>query len=108
LLLGGTFDSAAIRARAEDASPRRWVRAGAPPMMLIHGLDDTMIPPSQSRSMAAALKSARVSHELVLLAGAGHGFGLDAAGRDLTAEVLAFLARTWDDPERAESPAPSG
>jgi dipeptidyl-peptidase-4 len=77
-------------------------------MMLIHGLDDTMIPPSQSRSMAAALKSARVSHELVLLAGAGHGFGLDAAGRDLTAEVLAFLARTWDDPERAESPAPSG
>jgi acetyl esterase/lipase len=104
LLLGGTLERPAIRARAEAASPRRMVRPGGPPMLLIHGLRDEVIPPSQSRAMAEALDSARISHEMILLGDEAHGFGLDAGGRDLAAEILAFLTRTWDDPLRAVPP----
>ena len=44
-----------------------------PPTFLIHGTADTDVPYAESKSMAAKLAEGGVRHELVTVAGAGHG-----------------------------------
>jgi dipeptidyl aminopeptidase/acylaminoacyl peptidase len=39
---------------------------------LIHGTDDTDVPYSQSKNMAARLAAAGVVHQFITVAGAGH------------------------------------
>jgi hypothetical protein len=34
---------------------------------------------------------------LIVVEGAGHGFGLEAVGRDLATDILEFLRSSWDD-----------
>lgn len=74
---------------AENVSPLY------PPTLLLHGDCDTDVPYEQSRLMAEALERAGVEHELITIAGGGHGFdgreeppALEAVGR-----VLRFLQR---------------
>lgn len=94
-LLGGTPDQ--FPARYEAASPVRRVRPGCPPVLLLHGDEDRLIPVSQSRSLADRLEQAGVPHRFRVVAGARHGFGLQAGTADLTPEVLAFLESAWKD-----------
>ncbi len=56
LMLGTAPAAAPERARA--ASPLSHVHAGAPPFLLVHGEQDTMVDCSHSRSLASALKRA--------------------------------------------------
>lgn len=56
-----------------DASPVAHVRRGAPPFLVIHGLDDVLVPPSQSAALVAALRHAGDRATLIDVAGAGHG-----------------------------------
>ena len=55
--------------------PVRNVTAEYPPTLLIHGTKDTDVPYSESANMAAKLAEAGVTHDLITVAGAGHGLG---------------------------------
>ena len=53
--------------------PIRQVSAKYPPVILVHGTEDTDVPYTESRNMAARLAEAGVDHELITVNGAGHG-----------------------------------
>ena len=75
--------------------PVRNVTPDYPPTMLLHGDEDTDVPYAQSVMMADELAAKGIPHELVTIAGGGHGFdghGLDQAPvRAAFDKVLAFL-----------------
>lgn len=87
-----------LGARSADAtsSPARLARPDAPPMLIIHGAHDTMVPPRGTSKVAATLRSR--SHRPVVFAElpyAQHSFDLFASvrARSVAAAVEAFL--TW-------------
>lgn len=55
-------------------SPLFQVRAGQPPTLLMHGLDDRIVSPDQARKFAAAMESAGNRCDLVLIEKASHAF----------------------------------
>ncbi len=77
------------------ASPLHHLHARVPPMLLIHGTEDPVVPVAQSRAMFAALQRAGHAPELLEVSG-GH-FVMNAAypgkRKDLVreADVLRFL-----------------
>ncbi len=105
-LLGRAPDRVPGLARA--ASPAHRVTSASSPMLLLYGTADPTVPPDQGRTLAAALDRAGVPGRLVLVEGAGHGFGLTVAGRDLLPEILAFVRAAWDDRDGAAAKRPSG
>lgn len=78
------------------ASPIDHVAPGDPPMLLVHGLQDPLVPVGQSEAMAAALGAAGVPHQLVLVPG-GHALDFPVHYADLTHRLLEFLSTTWKD-----------
>ena len=70
-----------VAGRDPDAEPRwfdrycpvRNVTPQYPPTMLIHGTEDTDVPYEESRKMAEKLSQSGVEHQLITVAGAGHG-----------------------------------
>jgi acetyl esterase/lipase len=68
--LGGTRQAQPDTYRR--ASPKALVGKGTPPMFLFHGQSDLIVPISSSRQMAAALKQAGVTHELLIVPRIGH------------------------------------
>jgi acetyl esterase/lipase len=87
--LGGS--PAQVPARFIAASPIDQVSPGDPPMLLVHGLQDPLIPTSQSTEMAAALSAAGVRNELFLVPG-NHNLDFPARYSDLIPKILEFLA----------------
>jgi acetyl esterase/lipase len=85
-----------VSANYVAASPIDHVSPGDPPMLLIHGRQDRVIPVSQSEEMQAALTAAGVRNELFLVQG-GHGLDFPANYSDLAPDVLQFLDATWKD-----------
>jgi acetyl esterase/lipase len=78
------------------ASPLDHVAADDPPMLLVHGLEDPLIPVSQSEEMARALTAAGVRNELILVRG-GHKLDFPVRYSNLFPEILEFLQTTWKD-----------
>ncbi|WP_146904336.1 alpha/beta hydrolase [Cellulomonas aerilata] len=72
LLLGHPVRDALDAAAA--ASPVRHAWAGAPPMLLLHGDADTLVPPAHSRRLATALEEAGATVRLELVRGGEHCF----------------------------------
>lgn len=76
LLIGGP-----TRERRQDAafaSPVNHVHPGAAPILLVHGLQDDLIPPQQSALLHEALQAVGDTSELEWIEGAGHVFfGVD-------------------------------
>jgi acetyl esterase/lipase len=70
-LLRGPLQSKPDQARS--ASPRFFVDASDPPMLLIHGDRDRLIPFAQSVDLAADLEQAGVEHAFIQVVGGGHG-----------------------------------
>jgi acetyl esterase/lipase len=70
LLLGAP--AAAVPELARQASPLTYAAAGAPPILLMHGAADDMVPPAQSIRLADALRAAGATVELELVPGATH------------------------------------
>ncbi len=71
-LLGKDYDPKL----AEALSLERRVTARTPPVFLIHGADDTGVPPENSLLLYEALRKAKIPVELHLFAHGKHGFGL--------------------------------
>ena len=60
----------------EEMSPQSWVDGGESPFLLLHGTEDRTIPSIMSERFTAALESAGIEVELVLVEGAKHAFEL--------------------------------
>jgi acetyl esterase/lipase len=83
----------------KSGSPAALVKAGDPPILLVHGLCDQSVPVEQSILFDAALRKAGVPHQLVLVKNADHGFRqyasapIDPSDPQIKALSLAFLAK---------------
>ncbi len=67
-----------------------------PPTLLLHGTDDTDVPYELSVRMRDRLASVGVEHELITIAGGGHGFDWqwwNPEVKDAQERVIAFLDR---------------
>lgn len=65
------------------------------PMLLLQGLDDRVVPPSQLDTMEAAFAASGVPHVAVRFEGEGHGFRRADTRRAAQRTELAFLARVF-------------
>ena len=96
----GCFAAACSPSQVAAASPVSYVDRSDPPMLLIVGSDDTLIPTKQTIDMAERLTAAGVKHDLIVLPGVGHSFigGTVEATRDANLKALAatydFIDRT--------------
>lgn len=94
LLLGHPAREGADVARA--ASPLGHVHAAAPPMLLLHGAADTVVPPGHSERLAIALQHVGAPVRLELVPGAGHCFaGVDPL--PMLQFAVAFLTKHLRD-----------
>jgi len=72
LLMGAPIETCPARVRR--ANPVTFVRAGAPPFLILHGLSDTTIAEQQSELFYDALAGCGNEVTLCLIEGLGHGF----------------------------------
>lgn len=89
-LVGGPVQSRPERVATAD--PGTHATADDPPVLLLHGTNDDLIPFSQSVLLDRALRSHGVSSTLVAFPGAGHGFMTAASNQaayDFFGRVLA-------------------
>ncbi len=83
-----------FRVRAAEASPIAHVSSDDVPMLLLHGRNDSWVPREQSERLAAKLDQAGARHQLVIVDGASHGFGVVVKTQpecDLLPKILDFL-----------------
>lgn len=88
--MGGAFEEAPER--WAEASPLTYAGASAPPMLLIHGVEDDVVPVAQSEALHAALQEAGADSTYIELPGEMHAFSLPAWLRIRDAYV-SFLRR---------------
>jgi acetyl esterase/lipase len=81
------------RDRLLAASPVTHLTATSPPLLLIHGDADALVPPDQSRRIFAQARAVGGTAELVVVPGAPHSFHLAPPQLDLRPRVVEFLRR---------------
>jgi acetyl esterase len=69
----GTPFEALVVARLKELSPIEHVHAGMPPLLLIHGTADRLVPFEQSRAMCERVRAAGGECQLYTVKGGGHG-----------------------------------
>ena len=73
-------------------SPLHAVDRIARPVLMVHGLEDTVVPPTQAQAMAEALARRGVRHVLLTFPSKGHGFHRpESILRALEAELSFYL-----------------
>lgn len=83
---GGSYD----RDFARWASPMSYIHPGLPPMLIVHGGKDTVVPMGQASMFAARLKKSGAS--VTFRADPDHGH--DVMGDDATKEAILFFERS--------------
>jgi acetyl esterase/lipase len=78
---------------ARQVSPITHARAGIPPIISVHGDADPTVPYSQKQRLHQTLDRIGVAHELVTVAGGGHGGFTDAEQTKNYAAIRAFLTK---------------
>jgi acetyl esterase/lipase len=92
LLLGAPLSE--VPELARQASPITYVRADSPPILLLHGRDDRMIPCAQSDRFAAALRRMGAPVDFETFPGADHMWlGSPEAATAALARTIEFLHR---------------
>ena len=88
----------------KSGSPLAYVKAGDPPMLLVHGDSDEMVPLAQSTVFDAALTQAGVPHQFLIVKNAGHSFRpkpgavIDPTNAGIQKAVDTFLAKYLKTP----------
>jgi dipeptidyl aminopeptidase/acylaminoacyl peptidase len=78
-----------------ERSPANFPEAFSRPVLLLQGLDDRVVPPSQAEAIAAALGAKGIPYAYLAFEGEGHGFrGAHAVRRTLEAR-LSFLGQIF-------------
>ena len=86
--------------RMKAASPISHISPGDPPVQILHGNSDAIVPLAQSKAFEEALHAAGVEVEFRVIEGAGHGLRADDPARqkaildDAFASLTGFLDRT--------------
>jgi acetyl esterase/lipase len=117
IAVGGSSAGATIALRlAYEAAPRRvpiaavfsWVGglngdeqildAGEPPLFIVHGADDDLVPVGEARALARRAAQSRLSHKMFVCEGLGHNVPLDRrpAGTSLYRHLAEFLHANMD------------
>ena len=65
------------------------------PLLVLQGLDDEIVPPSQAEEMVAALDANGVPYAYLAFEGEGHGFRREDSIRRALSATLYFLARVF-------------
>ena len=86
--LVGPYPEAAATYRAR--SPLHAVDRIVRPVLLVHGLEDSVVPPIQAQLMAEALERRGVRHVLLMFPGEGHGFRRPESIRSALEVELSF------------------
>lgn len=81
-----------LKAEYQLASPVTHVSPDDPPVLTIHGDKDPLVPIEQAMLFDEAMKRAGVSHNLMIIEGAGHGFKGEIAEKTWTAAYEFFDA----------------
>jgi dipeptidyl aminopeptidase/acylaminoacyl peptidase len=104
--LVGPYPEAVATYRAR--SPLHAVDRIAHPVLLVHGLEDTVVPPSQAQFMAEALSRRGIRHLFVPFPHEGHGFRRpESIRRALETELSFFIAALGLSPGTADTPRDS-
>ncbi len=74
-------------------SPLSHLDKNDPPVLIFHGTQDEVVEVQHARTLAEALARFGVEHQLEIIEGAGHGFGIDPPQRNLLPTLLDFLNR---------------
>ncbi len=83
--------AAAVPGLAAQASPVTHAGPGAPPILLMHGTADDMVPAAQSIRLAEALAAAGAAVELELVPGARHFWNGAADVAGIVSRSIGFL-----------------
>jgi acetyl esterase/lipase len=89
LLLGAPASS--VPGLAREASPVAHASAAAPPVLLMHGAADDLVPPAQSVRLAGALRAAGATADLELVPGATHMWNGASDTDGIVARSVEFL-----------------
>lgn len=76
-----------------DRSPLNHPERISSPVLVLQGLDDPVVPPSQAEVLVAALAEVGIDHEYRTYEGEGHGFRNEATMVDALEAELAFYQR---------------
>lgn len=96
ILLGGPLSE--HRALARAASPTTYVRPGLPPVFLLHGDGDAIVPIAQSYLLKDELEDAGDEVKLDVRKGDGHYFRVNP---EILESIVAFLGRHLELPDGA-------
>jgi len=91
---------------AESVSPLLHVSSDDPPTLLIHGDKDTLVKPDNSDRILAAFKKEKVPCDLIVMKGAGHGFGGKQGDEAATALIAWFDKYLANDGHATTDPKP--
>jgi acetyl esterase/lipase len=94
-LFGQPVDTATNEWRI--VSPISYVNADNPPVLIVQGGKDNLVPPAQSRRLHEALTKAGVRNQLVIVPPAGHDGPLFSS-RFVDAKVIRFLNEVFRKP----------
>ena len=75
----------------QAASPVSYADSSDPPVLLLHGTRDHLVPVTQSESYQKVLEEAGVKNELHIIKGAPHSFHLQPKQLDLRKLVIGFF-----------------
>jgi acetyl esterase/lipase len=80
------------------ASPVTYLGQNTPPILILHGTADKIVPLELSRDFAAQLKERNLPYEYVEVPDAPHTFHLQSTSVDLGPVVIAFLKKHLGQP----------
>jgi dipeptidyl aminopeptidase/acylaminoacyl peptidase len=89
---------------ARQASPVTHAHPGAPPVLLMHGAADDLVPAAQSVRLAEALRRAGAQVELELVPGASHFWKGASDVAAIIARSIGFLRARASAEATAEPP----